>query len=144
MKSRKRTLLDTNVLVYATLPTAPQHRAAYAVCADALAGDPQYCVTPQILIEYYATLTNPKRVDPVRTSAEAQAALDRYRTIHLLHPTPEVFDEWVQLITMLGATGQDVFDLLLAATMLVHEVTDILTYDARMFAQVPGLTVRKP
>ncbi len=70
-----RALIDANVLVYAALPNAPQHAEALKLCNRALAGEAGFCLAPQVLFEFYATLTHPKRVQPPRTVDEAVALL---------------------------------------------------------------------
>ncbi len=55
-------LFDTNVLVYAANSSAPQHTEAKAAREEVLRGKVIGCVTPQILFEYFATVTSGKRI----------------------------------------------------------------------------------
>lgn len=71
MKISKLALVDTNVLIYASFKNAPQHKAANILCQRMLTGKPAFCLASQILLEFYSTVTNPKRVVKARTPREA-------------------------------------------------------------------------
>ena len=44
----------------------------------------------------------------------------------------------------LHLTSADIFDIVIAATMLANDVTTVYTYDVGVFGRVPGITVREP
>ena len=60
-------LLDANVLVYAVNADAPQHNATRAILDAALAGTIPGALVPQVLLEFFAVVTNARRVQaPLR------------------------------------------------------------------------------
>jgi predicted nucleic acid-binding protein len=55
-------LADTNVPIYALDAEAPHHTAARTLLEAARDGSTTLCATPQILSEFYAVVTNARRV----------------------------------------------------------------------------------
>ena len=62
MKIYSPALLDTNLLVYYHQQLSPFHGQAKAVLETGLRGEMPLCICPQVLMEFYAVITNPKRV----------------------------------------------------------------------------------
>lgn len=69
-------LADTNVLIYALDADAPHHTAARALLEAARDGSTTLYVTPQILSEFYAVVTNARRGAKPRSSADVLDARD--------------------------------------------------------------------
>ena len=68
-------LADTNVLIYALDADAPHHTAARALLEAARDGSATLYVTRQIPREFYAVVTNARRVAKPRSPAEALDAI---------------------------------------------------------------------
>jgi predicted nucleic acid-binding protein len=64
-------LVDTDVLVYAVFPAMPDHAASRALLDTAKTAGANLCVTPQNLIEFFAVVTDPRRVTQPKTPDEA-------------------------------------------------------------------------
>ncbi|MEK6608364.1 MAG: TA system VapC family ribonuclease toxin [Myxococcota bacterium] len=140
-----RALLDANLLVYAMAPNAPQHAVALRVCNDALAGSVDACVAAQVLFEFFATVTNPKRVTTPRTPAVAWSEVEKFRSaLPVLPVPPDVVERTAALAQSLGTAAQEVFDVQLAATMLANGVERIYTFDHGVFGRVPGIRIVEP
>jgi predicted nucleic acid-binding protein len=71
-------LLDTNVLVYSILPAVPQHVASRALVDTAKHPTANLCIAPQNLIEFYAVVTDSRRVAQPKTGKEALQAIDDF------------------------------------------------------------------
>ncbi len=70
-------VVDANILVYAVNADAVQHAASRTLLEAALDPSTTLYVTSQILCEFYAVITNPKRVAVASSPAEAvQVILD--------------------------------------------------------------------
>ena len=69
--SADRALLDTNVLIYAMNEDAEHHGACRALRDRGLTGAASLCITPQVLFEYFAVVTNPNMMTTPLTSEEA-------------------------------------------------------------------------
>jgi predicted nucleic acid-binding protein len=138
-------LVDTNVWIYAANRSADQHAAALGVRKAAIAGTIAACVTTQILFEYVATVSNPKRVQAPIDAAAAWSAAAKIKTLFPVLSVPDdLFARASELGTNLGLKGADVFDLAIAITALHHKVTEVYTFDPAVFSRVPSITVRTP
>ena len=66
-------LIDANILVYALYKPSEYHPRARALLDRAQAEGAALCVVPQVLAEAYAVITDPRRVSPPFSPAEALA-----------------------------------------------------------------------
>lgn len=140
-------LVDTNVLVYAHYEDADQHQASQELLNRAQAGDLALCIAPQVVAEFYAVVTNPRRVSSAYTSDEALDALEQVLTMPglALLPTPvDIASRLVDLLRKYPATGGSVFDVQLVAAMLANGVTRIYTFDESDFERFDEIEVLTP
>jgi hypothetical protein len=56
----------------------PDHTASRALLDKAKAADAGLCIAPQNLIEFFAVVTDPRRVTQAKTSDEALQAIDDF------------------------------------------------------------------
>jgi len=142
-----RALVDTNVVVYAHFEDSEHYAACSALLARAQAGQVDLCITSQNLAEFFAIVTNPRRVTNPLEPEEALDAITALRTIPgltlLLNPA-DLPDRWMTLARQYRARGANVFDLQLVATMEAHGVSQIYTLNASHFNKISGLTVLTP
>ena len=66
------TILDTNVLVDALYEDLPEFSAASHLLERAEEVEAAFCVAPQVLAEFYAIITDPRRVSVAYTAEEAR------------------------------------------------------------------------
>ncbi len=78
---------------------------------------------------------------PTRAAYEIQKLR---RLFQLLPPTIGVFDAWQRLVLDLGVSGKQTHDAHLVATMVVHGIDTILTFNTKDFVRYPGITVLDP
>jgi predicted nucleic acid-binding protein len=145
--SADRALVDTNVLVYAAYPSAAQHAASRALVESAKDPAAGLCVFPQILAEFFAVVTNPKRVTPPKTAEEALQAIELFLALPglTLLPLPaDVVTRWIALVRANPVRGGEVFDVQAAAAMLGHGIATVFTYNVADFKGVPGITAKEP
>jgi predicted nucleic acid-binding protein len=88
-------VVDTNVLVYALDADAPQHAAARGLLEAGRDPANTLYVTPQILGEFYAIVTNARRVSKPRSSAEAIAAITDMLAYVQVLPVPVTKTRWI-------------------------------------------------
>jgi predicted nucleic acid-binding protein len=141
------TLLDTNILVYAADTTAEFHQPARELRDHGIRGELPLAVSPQILMEFFAVITNPRRVQQPRSPEEARAEIDKYvrSAIRKIHPGTDILNRVLTLLEQHPEVSrQDIFDLFLAATMLESGVTRIYSYNQEHFTRFPELTVLTP
>ncbi len=141
------TLADTNVLLRAIQRDDFQLRAIARTGLKRLhkSGDP-ICVFPQNLIELWNVCTRPRDVNGLGMAMQdAQYYLTRCEFLFRVLPeTPEIFTEWKRLVSTHGVLGLKVHDARLVATMSVHGVKRILTFDVQDFRRYSGITVVHP
>ena len=145
--SADRALLDTNVLVYSAFPSAAQHADSRALVESAKDPATGLCVFPQILAEFFAVVTNPKRVTPAKTAEEALQAIEQFLALPglALLPLPaDVVTRWIALVRTNPVRGGEVFDVQAAAAMLAHGIGTVFTYNVADFKGFPGITAKEP
>ena len=147
MTTSEISLLDTNVLVYASDETSPFHQASKNLRERGLKGEVLLCVSPQILAEFFAIITDPKRVNNPRSRQEALAEIEKYyhsKSILKIYSGPEIIERMLDLLKKYEIKRQEVFDLQLAATMLSNNVTQIYTYNQADFSKFKEIEVLTP
>ena len=146
--SDNRVLVDTNVLVYAADTNSPFHDASKQLRDRGFRGEIRLVVTPQILMEFFAVVTSPRRVTLSRSSEEACEEVEKYvRADHIqkIYPDSAALERTLGLLKRYSqVTRQDIFDLFLAATMLANGITQIYTYNQEHFTRFEGIEVLTP
>ena len=140
-------LLDTNILVYAADETSPFHQSAVALREKGLRNEISLCICPQVLNEFFAIATNPRRVSSPRTQKEAILEMEKYfhsKNILKIYPGPEIIDRIIDLLKRHEITKQEIFDLQLVATMLSNNVTRLYTYNQEDFYKFKEIEVLSP
>jgi len=138
-------IVDANVLVYALDADAPQHVACRTLLESAQGKAPvTLYVTPQILCEFYAIVTNARRVLKPRSSADALAAISDMLGFLRVLPVPvTAIDEVMALLRRYPVTGGEIFDLQIIATMKLNGISRIYTFNAddfTPFSEIEPLT----
>jgi predicted nucleic acid-binding protein len=137
-------LIDTNILVYAIQEDAPQHEASRRLVEAAQAGNPLACVFPQNLIEFFAVITDPRRLENPATTAEALDLLEQFGTmLPVLQPSSDAPSRLTSLARSLEVRAQRIFDCYLVAQMEEVGVETICTYNTKDFTGYP-VNVRTP
>lgn len=132
-------VVDTNVLVHASVPTSPDHARARAALARLAARDP-VAVTRQILREYLSAVTRPQPWAKAATLADATRNTDRFiRRFAVLEDGPLVWDEFMALSRRFVFGGKQVHDANIIATMLAHGETRLLTFNVADFQRFASL-----
>lgn len=141
------TLVDTNVLVYAVHPHEPRHAASRKLIDGAKRPDAGLCVAPQNIAEFYATVTNPRRVTQPKSPADAIEAVEALLAMPglvLLSAPIDVVNTLLHLLRANPVAAQEVFDAQLVAVMLCNGVTAISTFNDSDFRKFPGITISHP
>ena len=145
--SNKHSLIDTNILIYAADETSPFHQSARSLRKKGLSGELSLCVWPQIFNEFFAIVTDPKRVERPRTPKEALQEIEKYsksKNIVKIYPGPGVIEITLDLLKKYRITKQNIFDLHLVATMITNNITRLYTYNQDDFSLFEEIEVSKP
>ncbi len=147
MTTSKVSLLDTNVLVYAADKNSPFFEKSRKLIERGLAGEIDLCISLQSISEFFAVITDPKRVDNPRTQEEAVTEIKKYlrsRMIRKIYPGPETSEAMVDLLERYLVKKQEIFDLQLVATMLSNQVKQIFTFNKEDFLKISDIEVMEP
>lgn len=139
-------LLDTNVLVYAADALSPQHRAALRLRDDALRGTVRACLAMQVLAEFYAVVTDPRRVTTPLQPQQACVEIANYVSspIAFAYPSRQTLAILRELLETHELHGQQVHDACLAATMLANGIRRIYTANTGDFERFGEIEVINP
>jgi predicted nucleic acid-binding protein len=140
-------LVDTNVLVYALYQDSPQYAASQALVNRAQKSGANLFIAAQSLAEFYATVTNARRVTDPKKPEEALEAIEALLAIpglSLLPQPPDVVNRWCELLRQHPVLGGDVFDLQLIAKMLASGIRKLYTFNAADFLPFTQIEVIVP
>jgi len=130
-------LFDTNVLVYAINEDAPQHAASRAIIQAAFDGRVAGVLVPQVLLEFFAVVTHPRRMAYPLDSNRAWEQISALQArLPVLEIGPLALATLGDLVASRRPTGGDIFDLFLVAQMRVYGVDTICTYNGGDFTGV--------
>jgi predicted nucleic acid-binding protein len=141
-----RYLLDTNVVLRLADLESPQNALVTEAIATLLEQQQVCVLISQVLIELWVVATRPVEVNGLgwsilKTTDEMAQLLDEFP---LLDERAEIFSTWQQLVATQSIAGKRAHDARIAAAMLTHGVTHLLTFNTQDFIQVPGITIAAP
>jgi len=144
MKS-ETSFLDTNILVYSTDSQSPFHSKARSLLERAR--EFRFCISPQVIGEFYATITNPKKVtnplDP-REAIDLAEAVWRAEAILKVFPKETTLDLAFKLIKKYRLKALEFFDAQIVATMLDHEIQTLYMANEGDFAGFEEIRLVNP
>lgn len=139
-------LVDTNILLRLASRQAPEHPDVVRAVTTLLARGDEPVIAAQVAIELWVVATRPVSVNGFGWStAQTQQVVSGFRAqFPMLDDTPAIFANWLGLVAGQGIQGKRAHDARLAAVMLTHSVSTILTLNPRDFGGFPGVTVLTP
>lgn len=138
--------VDTNVLVYAYRPEAPEHGAAAAAVRRLLTGTDTWAIPWTVAYEFFSVVTQPRIWRQPASPVEALTALDAWSDAGGAVFLAEGGGHRAVLSRLIGqgpVRGGRVFDARVAATCLDHGVRELWSVD-RDFSRFAGLRVVNP
>ena len=147
MNTSKYILLDSNILVYAADKSSPYYKSSKTLRDKGVKGEVFLCVCPQVLIEFFAIVTDSKRVRNPITPIEAIKEIEKYLIApHILkiYSSQASFQNLVELIKKYKPKRQAVFDLQLVSTMLNSGINKIYTFNKIHFSKFKEIQVLTP
>jgi len=140
-------LLDSNILIYADQELSPFHIQAKALRDKGVRGEIPLCVCPQVLLEFFAVVTNPRRVTNPLSPSEAMEEVKKYlraKNILKIYPREDIIERIADLSQKHRITGSRIFDLKLVATMLSNGIRRLYTYNQDHFRDFEEIEVVVP
>jgi predicted nucleic acid-binding protein len=138
-------LADTNILLRSLQRAHPMHADAWRAIRI-LKRRRELFIAPQNIVELWVVATRPIAqnglgIPPV----PARDYLSRFkRFLPLVPDTPEVHEQWEQLVSRYAVSGKKAHDTRLVASMLVHGLDTIITYNVDDFKRYTAITVLHP
>jgi len=140
-------LLDTNILVHAYNQASPHQKVASSIMERAMAGEIQACIAQQVLFEFFAVITNAKRVElPLPPDKAAKLCLDLWECDEIMKIAASelVPREVFNLIKSKRLSGSSIFDCILAVSAKVNKIDVIYTENVRDFNKYGFIKVQNP
>ena len=147
MPTHERPFLDANVLVYAIYADASQHEASHFLIEQILTGDRRAFLSPQVLSEVYAVITDKRKVTKPQSPEEASSIMETLvncPSITILPLSQDVSRRLAKLVRIHDIRSADVFDAQIVATMMEHGLQTICTYNVKDFTKYPSIRVMSP
>ena len=128
-------LVDTNVLLRFSRLRNPRYQISRDAVHKLEADGHQLQTTSQNFAEFWNVSTRPtERNGFGRTPVETDELLqDLEKAFSLLPDSTDVYCEWRRLVVKYEVLGVQVHDARLVASMIVHKVTRILTFNVTDF-----------
>ena len=140
-------LLDANILIHAHAVDSPFHEDARELRDQAARGQLEACVSPQVLCEFFAVITDERLIKPALTLSQAKKEIASYwsaRQFRKIVPKDTTLTRVVSLLDRHSVKRGDIFDVFLVATMLDNEVRTIYTQNTKDFEIYRELHVINP
>lgn len=140
-------LFDTNILVFSHNTDSPYYKKAAKLREEAILGRLKAVLTHQNLLEFYAIITDPRRVTHPLTPIQALAEVAKYiahDAFRVISPTSEALELFRKFSKRVKARGGEIFDVYLVATMVSSKVKTIYTGNERDFQKYDFLRVINP
>jgi predicted nucleic acid-binding protein len=133
-------LADSNVILRFADRRDPLHDAVRSATRTLWEGGHQILITPQNCAEFWNVVTRPTTRNGLGFGvAQADRLLRIVERLFLLLPDDaRVYPVWRRLVVTFGISGVQVHDARLAAAMLVHGITHIITFNTADFARYHG------
>ena len=130
----KPLFIDTNILIYANVVTAPFHEQALNAIKSAHLAERALCISRQVLREFVAVRTRPQ------TFAQPSApdvVIERIRyfeeQFQVADDTAAVTEQLMKLMKDFNIGGKQVHDANIVATMLAYDTPGLLTHNVKDF-----------
>ena len=138
-------LVDTNVLVYASLRHSPWHAQAIQALHVARQAGAELWVSRQILREYLSVITRPGMTtlaSPAVVAAADVAAFERM--FRVADDTNDVTSKLLALVQSVPLGGKQIHDANLVATMQAYGIPRLLTHNSADFTRYGSRLVLVP
>ena len=130
----KPLFIDTNILVYANVAAAPFHDQALNAIKTAHQSVRPMWISRQVLREFIAARTRPQTFSQI---SSPDVVIERIRyfeeRFQVADDTASVTGQLLKLMENFKVGGKQVHDANIVATMLVYDISCLLTHNAKDF-----------
>ncbi len=140
MTDAKSLFIDTNVLIYANVGSAPLHQQALDALKTAHQSERPLWLSRQVLREFVCARTRPQLfTQPSTPSVVTERVRYLQAKFIVADDTHAVTEQLIQLIGSLEIGGKQVHDANIVATMLVYDIPCLLTHNVKDFRRFAEL-----
>lgn len=126
--------IDTNILIYANVATAPFHEQALNALKSAHQTERPLWISRQVLREFIAARTRPQTFAQPSTP---EVVIERVRYLEerfqVADDTAAVTGQLIKLLVDYKIGGKQIHDANIVATMLTNNIPCLLTHNAKDF-----------
>jgi predicted nucleic acid-binding protein len=134
MMNDNHIFVDTNVLIRATINTAPLHVEAQTKLDKLWQSNKILCISHQVIREYIANTTRPQQYSPAIPIEHVLNQIKNFRqSFEVLLDSPLVLNQLLELIRIAPVGGKQVHDANIVATMVAHDIGNLLTHNVKDF-----------
>jgi predicted nucleic acid-binding protein len=134
-----RVFVDTNIVVYASVPAAPLHLQALQKIQGLQQAGAELCISQQILREFLVTVTHAHTfAQPLSSAAAAVEAAKLQALFAVVPEASAVMTNLLMLCSTIPMAGKQIHDGNVVATMQAHGIGKLLTHNTADFARFQG------
>ncbi len=139
-------LVDTNIILRAADNSHGSSLLARKAMKILFRQGHRLCVARQSLLEAWVVATRPREVNGFGYSPTSAAdGLSKVkRLFHVLAEMDDIYEEWEKLVVRHDVSGKAAYDTRLVASMNIHQVQNILTFNTSDFTRYQGIQVAHP
>jgi len=139
-------LLDTNILIYAYNQDSELHAQAINILRTALDKETRAFIADKSLYEFFAIITDPRRVEKPVEVAEAIDVINflRESNIKIILTTHKTLEILTNLLEKYSLKKQKIFDAVLAALAIENKIETILTRNDKDFTMIKEISAINP
>ncbi len=127
-------IIDTNILIYANVATAPLHEQALNAIKSAHQAKRPLWISRQVLREFIAARTRPQTfAEPSRPEVVLERILYMEERFQVADDTAAVTGQLVKLMEGFKIGGKQVHDANIVASMLAYDIPCLLTHNIKDF-----------
>jgi len=133
--------------VHAHNKSSPYQKCAWEVIEDAIKGRLEACLTAQIIYEFFAVITNPKRVEsPLKLDQAVEVSIDFWECceIEKIHPSSNAVLSVLRIAKEVNLSRSQIFDCVIAVTAKDNKVECIYTENVDDFKNYSFLRAVNP
>lgn len=136
MMGVKRVFVDTNILIRATIMSAPLHKEAKQALDNLSSTDVELWISPQIIREYMVNTTREQSYSKPIPMPLVLEQIQRFRTsFKIAEETTAVLDEMLTLAASMPLRGKQIHDMNIVAAMIIYQIPQLLTHNIDDFKQ---------
>lgn len=139
-------LFDTNILVYSHNIESSNYIKAKELRQSIFSNNIKVALAHQNLLEFYAIITDPRRVKKPISHEEALTEIDKYikSRILIIYSNENTLTKLIRLISYNDIKQSEIFDAYLVATMLTNNVRIIYSDNNEHFEKYKEIKVINP